>query len=264
MCHRDQIGEFLRAYREDGDSDDARFSRRVDAAINALVKPWQFLDPDPAADYLFTVSPVIVPLVGVDEMHRLEAAFRQAAEAPRNRLSSADDFAPPRRRRRHRTKQGADCDAQSRPSSIRIEQVQVLNWGGYCGLQVMQAGRSQHGHPRAFRSGKSTLLDAMASVIMPNPQEFNQAARDDKGRKRERTVYTYARGLTVNHQDDNGRSATPSYLRPPGDDGFHQRRGYHLVHRHRQAGDRFPAGLGCLRCHRQRLDRQQHRVRVRA
>ena len=60
-------------------ADDARFSRRVDAAINALIKPWQILEPDPALDYLFTISPVIVPLVGVDEMHRLEGAFRQAA-----------------------------------------------------------------------------------------------------------------------------------------------------------------------------------------
>ncbi len=80
MITRDQVGEFLRAYREDGDGDDARFSRRVDAAINALIRPWQILEPDPAADYLFTVSPVIVPLVGVDEMSRLEGAFRQAAE----------------------------------------------------------------------------------------------------------------------------------------------------------------------------------------
>jgi hypothetical protein len=79
---RDQIGEFLRAYREDGDGDDARFSRRVDAAINALIKPWQILEPDPAVDYLFTISPVIVPLVGVDEMRRLEAAFRLAAADP--------------------------------------------------------------------------------------------------------------------------------------------------------------------------------------
>jgi hypothetical protein len=77
---RDQIAEFLRAYREDGDTDDARFSRRVDAAINALVKPWQILEPDPAVDYLFTVSPVVVPLVGVDEIRRLEAAFRKAAD----------------------------------------------------------------------------------------------------------------------------------------------------------------------------------------
>lgn len=82
MITREQIGEFLRAYREEGDSDDARFSRRVDAAINALIKPWQMLEPDPAADYLFTVSPVVVPLVGVDQMRGLEAAFRQAAAGP--------------------------------------------------------------------------------------------------------------------------------------------------------------------------------------
>jgi hypothetical protein len=79
MITREQIGEFLRSYREDGDGDGARFSRRVDAAINALIKPWQILEPDPAADYLFAVSPVIVPLVGVDEMRRFEAAFRKAA-----------------------------------------------------------------------------------------------------------------------------------------------------------------------------------------
>jgi hypothetical protein len=79
MVTRDQISEFLRPYREDGDSDDARISRRVDAAINTLVKPWQILEPDPAVDYLFTISPVVVPLVGVDEMSRFEAVFRQAA-----------------------------------------------------------------------------------------------------------------------------------------------------------------------------------------
>jgi uncharacterized protein DUF4194 len=76
---RDQIAEFLRPYREDGDSDDARFSRRVDIAINTLVKPWQILEADPAVDYLFTISPVVVPLIGPDEMHRFEAAFRTAA-----------------------------------------------------------------------------------------------------------------------------------------------------------------------------------------
>jgi len=102
----------------------------------------------------------------------------------------------------------------------RVEQVQILNWGGYAGLQVMRAGRTSTAILGPSGRGKSTLLDAMASVVMPNPQEFNQAARDDKGRKRERTVYTYARGLTVSHQDGNGRSATPSYLRPPGEAGF--------------------------------------------
>jgi Domain of unknown function (DUF4194) len=90
MITRDQIGEFLRAYREDGDGDDARFSRRVDAAINALIKHWQILEPDPAVDYLFTVSPVIVPLVGVDEMRRLEGAFSQAADRESSPLTDGD------------------------------------------------------------------------------------------------------------------------------------------------------------------------------
>jgi uncharacterized protein YPO0396 len=103
---------------------------------------------------------------------------------------------------------------------FRIERVQVLNWGGYAGLQVMSMGRTSTAILGPSGRGKSTLLDAMASVIMPNPQEFNQAARDDKGSRRERTVYTYARGLTVSRQDDNGRSVTPSYLRPPGAPGF--------------------------------------------
>jgi hypothetical protein len=90
MITREQIGEFLRAYREDGDGDDARFSRRVDAAINMLIKPWQILEPDPAVDYLFTVSPVIVPLIGADEMRRFEAAFRVAAEGPESPLPDDD------------------------------------------------------------------------------------------------------------------------------------------------------------------------------
>ena len=96
VISRDQISEFLRAYREDGDSDDARFSRRVDAAINALIKPWQILEPDPAVDYLFTISPVVVPLVGVDEMRRLEAAFRQATDPGSSPSpdSEVDDSSP--------------------------------------------------------------------------------------------------------------------------------------------------------------------------
>ncbi len=141
----------------------------------------------------------------------------------------------------------------------RIEQVQILNWGGYAGLQVMQAGRTSTAILGPSGRGKSTLLDAMASVIMPNPQEFNQAARDDKGRKRERTVYTYARGLTVSHKDDNGRSATPSYLRPPGGAAFNSGA---AITWSTGAGKRV--GVQALGCDRQRRDRQRHGVRIRA
>lgn len=111
------------------------------------------------------------------------------------------------------------ADGQSR-EQFRISHVQVLNWGAYAGLQTMAVSRMGTAILGPSGRGKSTLLDAMASVVLPNPQEFNQAARDDYGRKRERTVYSYARGQTDQRQDENQRSATTNYLRPPGIQGF--------------------------------------------
>lgn len=109
---------------------------------------------------------------------------------------------------------------QTDTSQFRISQVQILNWGAYSGLQTMTVAPSGTAIVGPSGRGKSTLLDAMASVILPNPQEFNQAARDDRGKKRERTVYSYARGHTDQRQDENRRSATTNYLRPPGAHGF--------------------------------------------
>ncbi|HEX6471788.1 MAG TPA: DUF4194 domain-containing protein [Streptosporangiaceae bacterium] len=77
---RAQVAEFLRPFREDGDGDEARFERRVDAAIRAVVE-LKLLTQDPDADYLFTVSPAVVPLISADEMMRFEQYFIRAAEA---------------------------------------------------------------------------------------------------------------------------------------------------------------------------------------
>ncbi|MEU0533416.1 DUF4194 domain-containing protein [Amycolatopsis tolypomycina] len=79
VVNRAQLEEFLRAYREEGDGDAARFERRVDTAIRALTE-LRLLTADPDAGYLFTVSPVVVPLIGADELIRLEDAYRQGVE----------------------------------------------------------------------------------------------------------------------------------------------------------------------------------------
>lgn len=107
------------------------------------------------------------------------------------------------------------------PGQFRIIQVQVLNWGGFTQLQVVEAGRRGTGLLGPSGRGKSTWLDAMASVTMPNPQQFNQAARDDSRGGQERTVYTYARGF-LEHEGDrvDAKTSTPRYLRPPGEEGF--------------------------------------------
>ena len=91
---RDQIGEFLRPFLAAGDGDAARFERRVDAAINTLVKPLGLLIPDPEVSYLFTVSPVVVPLVGTDELQRFEEAFRAAANGTAGQDHDEDDQEP--------------------------------------------------------------------------------------------------------------------------------------------------------------------------
>jgi hypothetical protein len=78
MITRAQVAEFLRPFREDGDGDEARFDKRVDAAIRA-VADLKLLTPDPDAEYLFAVSPAVVPLIGVDELMRMEQYFVQAA-----------------------------------------------------------------------------------------------------------------------------------------------------------------------------------------
>ncbi|ANZ36065.1 hypothetical protein BBK82_08280 [Lentzea guizhouensis] len=75
---RAQVAEFLRPFREDGDGDEAKFQRRVEAAVRA-VADLKLLTPDPDADYLFTVSPAVVPLIGADEVMRMEQYFSQAA-----------------------------------------------------------------------------------------------------------------------------------------------------------------------------------------
>ena len=49
------------------------------AAINVL-SDLRLLSADRDADYMFTVSPVVVPLIGVDELLRLEAAYQAGAQ----------------------------------------------------------------------------------------------------------------------------------------------------------------------------------------
>ncbi|MBP2320519.1 hypothetical protein JOF56_000904 [Kibdelosporangium banguiense] len=90
VVNRSQIEEFLRAYREEGDGDRAKFERRVNAAIGAL-SDLKLLSVDQDASYLFTVSPVLIPLVGVDELTRLEAAYLRGMDTASSPAHDADD-----------------------------------------------------------------------------------------------------------------------------------------------------------------------------
>lgn len=107
--------------------------------------------------------------------------------------------------------------AEGTPEQFRITKVQLLNWGRYSNLETMLVGRAGTAILGPTGAGKSQILDAIAAVLMPNPQEFNQAARDDRrGLRAERTVYSYARGKTDQILDSNRHSSSTAYLRPAG------------------------------------------------
>ncbi|MGH1523247.1 ATP-binding protein [Leifsonia sp. L25] len=107
-------------------------------------------------------------------------------------------------------------DGLLRRGQFRIELVQLLNWGSYDGLHRMPVGRGGIAILGPTGRGKSTVLDAMSAVIMPNPQEFNRAARDDSRQRSERTVYSYARGKTDEVKDAGSDTTTTHFLRPLG------------------------------------------------
>lgn len=108
------------------------------------------------------------------------------------------------------------ADGLIHSGQFRIEQVQLLNWGGYDGLHTMPVGRGGLAILGPTGRGKSTVLDAMSAVIMPNPQEFNRAARDDTRQRSERTVYSYARGKTDEVREAGSDVTTTHFLRPLG------------------------------------------------
>ncbi len=106
------------------------------------------------------------------------------------------------------------------PDQWRISAVQVVNWGGYGGHHVMHVRPDGTAILGPTGMGKSTILDAMSAVMMPNPPAFNRAARDDGGKRSERTVYSYARGKIDDVLAADGRTTRTHYLRPPGDRPF--------------------------------------------
>ncbi|MEU4607621.1 DUF4194 domain-containing protein [Kribbella sp. NPDC023972] len=76
-----QIADFLRPFRESGDADDAKYERRVSAAIRA-VADLGLLTQDTEADYLYTVSPAVVPLVSLDVLTHMEQVYLEALSDP--------------------------------------------------------------------------------------------------------------------------------------------------------------------------------------
>lgn len=96
-------------------------------------------------------------------------------------------------------------------NGFRFYNLEVFNWGTFDGkvYTINPNGRNSL-LTGDIGSGKSTLVDAISTLIVPNQKiVYNKAAGAES---KERNLYSYVRGEHKNTKDDSG-SSKPEYLR---------------------------------------------------
>lgn len=111
-----------------------------------------------------------------------------------------------------------NIDTPTSNAGFRLQYLEVLNWGTF-NKTIWRI------EPKGFNSlltgdigsGKSTLVDALTSLLVPyNKITFNKAAGADG---RERNILTYVRGEYKKEKEEITKTAKKIYLRP--DDNTH-------------------------------------------
>ncbi|MGC0142049.1 ATP-binding protein [Pseudactinotalea sp. Z1732] len=96
----------------------------------------------------------------------------------------------------------------------RLERLEVVNWGTFHGhhrIGIPRKGYLLTGHSG---SGKSSLVDAIAAVLVPRGKlRFNAAAADGATRRADRTTLSYIRGAWRRHADEESGEVVSDYLR---------------------------------------------------
>lgn len=109
-----------------------------------------------------------------------------------------------------------DVDADpEQPGQWRLAHVELINWGTFSGRVTVDVARRGHLFTGASGSGKSSLLDAIATVLTPDKWlRLNAAAQDGSARQSDRTNMSYVRGAWTKEADQSADRAATTYLRP--------------------------------------------------
>ncbi len=100
------------------------------------------------------------------------------------------------------------------PGQWRLARIEVVNWGTFSGRTVIDVARAGHLITGASGSGKSSLLDAIATVLTPrNALRFNAAAQESATRNDDRTLMSYVRGAWSRESDAGMHRAVSRFLR---------------------------------------------------
>lgn len=98
---------------------------------------------------------------------------------------------------------------------FRATELQVYNWGTFQGIHRMAIAKDGHLIVGASGAGKSSLLDAIATLLVPlRLHDLNAAARDQERKGKDRSVASYVRGaFSQGLSEDSGEILT-RFLRP--------------------------------------------------
>ena len=96
----------------------------------------------------------------------------------------------------------------------RLARVELLNWGTFDGHHRIDVARKGQLFTGASGSGKSSLLDAIATVLTPDRWlRFNSAAQESSARGDDRSLVSYVRGAWSKEADESLDRAVSTYLR---------------------------------------------------
>lgn len=97
---------------------------------------------------------------------------------------------------------------------LRLARVQLVNWGTFQGLNTLDVARRGHLITGESGSGKSSLLDAIATVLTPGRWlRYNTAAQDAGAKAGDRTLVSYVRGAWGKDEDTQEHRTVARYLR---------------------------------------------------
>ena len=105
-----------------------------------------------------------------------------------------------------------DFSGQEERSGFRLHRLEVYNWGTFNGkVRTLQAGGDNALLTGDIGSGKSTLVDAVTTLLVPaNRIAYNKAAGAES---KERTLRSYVLGHYKSERSESGASAKPVALR---------------------------------------------------
>lgn len=100
------------------------------------------------------------------------------------------------------------------PEQLRLARVQLVNWGTFHGLTTLDVARQGHLITGESGSGKSSLLDAIATVLTPGKWlRYNTAAQDVGAKQGDRTLVSYVRGAWGKDEDAEEHRTVVRHLR---------------------------------------------------